>query len=76
MISVEDCVDMEKNNLYNYVENSNERLLMAVKDEKILGEDAAKRHMISERDNIRRRHYIVNLREQLKKLRTRIAGIG
>ena len=49
MISVEDCVDMETNSLYNYVENSNERLLMAVKDEKILGEGAAKKEIYDKR---------------------------
>ena len=42
MISVEDCVVRETNSLYNYVENSSKRLLMAVKDEKILGKGAAK----------------------------------
>ena len=45
MISVEDCVEMKTNNLYNYVENSNGRLLMAVKDEKILEEGAAKKEI-------------------------------
>lgn len=35
-----------------------------------------KRYVISERDNIKRRHHTVNLREHLKKLRTRIAGVG
>ena len=39
----EDCVDMEMNTLYNYVENSTKRLLMGVKDEMILGEWAAKK---------------------------------
>ena len=32
--------------------------------------------MISERDDIKRRHYTVNLTEQLKKLEAKIAGIG
>ena len=45
MISVEDCADTETNSLYNYVEKINERLLMAVKDEKTLGEGAAKKEI-------------------------------
>ena len=49
MISVEDCVDMETNSLYHYVEYGNERLLMAVKDEKILGEGAAKKETYDKR---------------------------
>ena len=49
MISAEACVDMETDSLYNYVENSNERLLMAVKDEKILGEGAAKKEIYDKR---------------------------
>ena len=49
MISVEDCVDVETNSLCNYVENSNERLLMAVKDEKMLGEGAARKEIYGKR---------------------------
>ena len=40
------------------------------------GAGIRKRYMLSERDNIKRRHYTVNLREQLNKLMTRMAGIG
>ena len=46
---LEQCVDMESNSLYNYVENSNERLLMAAKNEKILGEGAAKKEIYDKR---------------------------
>ena len=40
---------METNSLYKCVENSNERLLMAVKDEKILAEGAAKKEIYDKR---------------------------
>lgn len=38
MISAEDCVEIEINSLNKYIEGSIERLLKAVKDEKILEE--------------------------------------
>ena len=40
---------METNSLYNYVENSNKRLLMAFKHEKILGEGAANKEINDKR---------------------------
>ena len=38
LISVEDCMNIEINSLWKHVEESNENLLVAVKDEQLLGE--------------------------------------
>ena len=43
MISVEDCVSIEVSNLRNYVEQSQERLLIIVRQEEILGEGKEKK---------------------------------
>ena len=43
MISVEDCVSIEVSNLRNYVEKSQERLLIIVRQEEILGEGKEKK---------------------------------
>ena len=37
LISIEDCVEIEVNSLYSYVERSKEPFLKAVKEENLLG---------------------------------------
>ena len=52
MISVEDCVEIETNSLLQYIIESKEKLLKAVKDEGILGEGMSKEE-IAENEEIR-----------------------
>ena len=51
MISVEDCVEIETNSLHQYVVESKEKLLKAVKDEGILGEGMSKEDVAEKRRN-------------------------
>ena len=51
MISVEDCVEIETNSLHQYVVESKEKLLKAVKDEGIRGEGMSKEDVAEKRRN-------------------------
>ena len=51
MISVEDCVEMEINSMYQYILRSNEKLLRIVKEEEIVKEGTTKKDIAKNREN-------------------------
>ena len=52
MISAEDCVEMGTEDLKNYVETSNKRLLKAVEGKGILGDGKSKKEILEKRRKI------------------------
>ena len=51
MISVEDCVEMEINSMYQYILRSNEKLLKIVKEEEIVKGGTTKKDIAKNREN-------------------------
>ena len=49
LISVEDCVEMEKENLFGYIRESKERLLVAVRNEGFLSEESSREVIMEKR---------------------------
>ena len=58
LLSVKDCVELERSNLIDYAENSNEGLLKAETEELMVG--IKKNEKIKGRQYEKRKHYLVS----------------